>query len=320
MTGSPDASIVAGALPGSVRYVKLGAGGRWWKAAKTLGQIYFGWKSVPDEALASADYAVIEKAIREEYGPKPGATQDFRAIRSVLDRPSRHVWVTYQEGSLWWCTVHDGIAINPAGEGLDLGHFWLTCDRTWSDRSLGGRHLVLSELPGIVGATSGFQGTACTPGGWREILRILSDSEDPAVMAAAQARGAYETAVSALVARLGPKDFELLVDLLLSRTGWSRLEKLGGSTEGIDIEVENPALDEIAFVQVKSRAAQSVLDDYVGRFLDRRERCARMIFAVHSPKGKLIPPPDLPVQVWDGPRIAHLVVRLGLGDWVANRI
>ena len=120
MTGSPDASIVAGALPGSVRYVKLGAGGRWWKAAKTLGQIYFGWKSVPDEALASADYAVIEKAIREEYGPKPGATQDFRAIRSVLDRPSRHVWVTYQEGSLWWCTVHDGIAINPAGEGLDL--------------------------------------------------------------------------------------------------------------------------------------------------------------------------------------------------------
>lgn len=308
------------ALPNSVRYVKLGAGGRWWKAAKELGQIHFGWKAVPDEALAAADYDVIERTIRHEYGSKPGATQDFRAVRSVLDAPSRHVWVAYQDGFLWWCTVRDGIALNPAGEGPDLGHFWLTCDRPWSDRSLGGRHLALSELPGIVGATSGFQGTACTPGGWREILRILTDTEDPAVMAAAQARGAYETAIGALVARLGPKDFELLVDLLLSRTGWSRLEKLGGSTEGIDVEVENPALDEIAFVQVKSRANQQVLDDYVGRFLDRRERYARMIFAVHTPKGRIDPPADLPVQVWNAPRISHLVVRLGLGDWVANRV
>lgn len=321
-TAPPEAEAELGAstLPGSVRYVKLGAGGRWWKAAKERGQIHFGWMAVPDEALLAADYDVIERTIRDEYGGKPGATQDFRAVRSVLDQPSRHVWVAYQDGSLWWCTVLDGIAVNPAGESLELGHFWLTCDRPWTDRSLQGRRLALSELPGIVGATSGFQGTACTPGGWKEILRILTDAEDPAVMAAAQARGAYETAVSTLIARLMPKDFELLVDLILSRTGWSRLEKLGGSTEGVDVEVENPALDEVAFVQVKSRADQTVLDDYVGRFVDRRERYARMIFAVHSPKKDLVPPADLPVQVWDGPRIARLVVRLGLGDWVANRV
>lgn len=317
---SSDAAAGAAALPNSLRYVKLGAGGRWWEAAKERGQIHFGWKAVPDEALASADYAVIESTIRGEYGDKSGATQDFKAVRSVLDRPSRHVWVAYQAGALWWCTVRDGITINPAGEGKDLGHFWLTCERPWSDRSFGGRHLLLSQLPGIVGATSGFQGTVCRPGGWQEILRILTDAEDPAVMAAAQARGAYEAAVSTLVARLKPKDFELLVDLLLSRTGWSRLDKLGGNTEGIDVEVENPALDEVAFVQVKSRADQAVLDGSVGDFMDRRERHARMIFAVHSPKGKLVPPPDEPVQVWDGPRIAHLVVRLGLGDWVANRV
>lgn len=314
---TPDA---AGGMPGSVRYVKLGAGGRWWKAARDRGQIHFGWKQIPAEALAGGDLAAIEKAIRDHYGPKQGATQDFKAVRSVLDRPSRHVWVAYQDGSLWWCTVLDGIVVNPAGESMDLGHFWLTCDRPWTDRSLQGRRLALSELPGIVGATSGFQGTACTPGGWKEILRILTDAEDPAVMAAAQARAAYETAIATLVARLMPKDFELLVDLVLSRTGWSRLEKLGGSTEGVDVEVENPALDEIAFVQVKSRADQGVLDDYVGRFLDRRDRYARMIFAVHSPKGEIVPPTDEPIQVWDGSRIAHLVVRLGLGDWVANRV
>ena len=118
----------------------------------------------------------------------------------------------------------------------------------------------------------------------------------------------------------GEKDFEVLVDLILSRSGWARLAKLGGVTEGIDIEVENASADEIAFVQVKSSATQSTLDDYVSRFNERRDRYKRMIFVVHSPSGNITPPPDQPVQVWDGQRIARLVVKLGLGDWVATRL
>lgn len=307
-------------LPTSVRYVKLGAGGRWWKAAIERNEIHFGWKAVPDDLVAAADLVGIEAAIRAEFGKKPGATQDFKAISFVLDRPSRHVWVAYQDGCLWWCTVADGVTINPAGEGAVLGHFWLTCTRPWSNRSVGGRHLALSDLPGVIVSTAGFQGTVCEPGGWREILRIIADEEDPAVIEAAKARGAYVEAVAALVARLRDKDFELLVDLVLSRSGWARIAKLGGSTEGIDVEVENAAMQEIAFVQVKSAAGQKVLDDYVARFAGRRDRYARMIFAVHTPKGRLVPPEDLPVLVWDGARIAELVVRLGLGDWVASRI
>jgi hypothetical protein len=98
------------------------------------------------------------------------------------------------------------------------------------------------------------------------------------------------------------------------------LAKLGGLTEGIDIEAENVAANEIAFVQVKSAAGQAVLDDYVLKFGERRERYERMIFAVHAPRGTLTPPDGQPVQVWTGERIAQLVVRLGLGDWVAERL
>jgi hypothetical protein len=67
-----------------------------------------------------------------------------------------------------------------------------------------------------------------------------------------------------------------------------RLAEAGGTTEGVDIEVQNATAEEIAFVQVKSRAAQAVLDDYV--------------------------------QVWNDDRIAQLSVQLGLGDWVAKRL
>ena len=51
----------------------------------------------------------------------------------------------------------------------------------------------------------------------------------------------------------------MLVDLILSRSGWARLAKLGGTTEGIDIEAENASAGEIAFVQVKSSATPATL-------------------------------------------------------------
>lgn len=123
-----------------------------------------------------------------------------------------------------------------------------------------------------------------------------------------------------MVKRLSPKDFEQLIDHILARTGWERISTVGKSREGIDIEAENPAVDEIAFVQVKSSANQKDLNDYLERFQQRREFYARMIFAVHSPPGTLAPPTDDAVQVWTDDRLAHLVVRLGLGEWVETRL
>lgn len=307
-------------LPSSVRYVKNGPGGRWWPAAKALGQIHASWKDVPGEALRAGDLVAIEQAVRDWFRGRPGATQDFNAVRTLIDRPSQHVWVTFEDGFLWWATARNGVEINPDGESSDKGHFWLTLDRPWSNHSLGGRSLAISDLPGAVAAVAGFRATLCKPKAAPAILRIIMDERDQDAAAAAAARSAYCGAVARLVERLGPKDFELLVDLILSRAGWTRTARLGGVTEGIDVEVENAAIDEIAFVQVKSTADLSVLNDYVTRFSAQRDRYSRMIFAVHSPTGSLTPPADMPVQVWDGVRIADLVVSFGLGDWLAKRV
>jgi hypothetical protein len=183
------------------------------------------------------------------------------------------------------------------------------------------RRLVTSELPGNVTTVEGFRATVCEPRAGREILRVIRNEEDADARAATLARQAYVDAVARLVARLGDKgkDFELLVDLILARSGWARRAKLGSVKEGIDIEVENASAEEIAFVQIKSSATQEVLDDYVARFNSRRGVYHRMIFAVHSPDGNLTPPTGEPVQVWTGKKIADLVVKLGLGDWVAKR-
>lgn len=312
-------TVMLSFLPKSVRYVKNGEGGRWWAAAKARSEIHLGWRSVPHALLRTGDLAAIKTLIQGQYGGKSGATQDFNMLQALLDHPSKHVWVTFEEGCMWWCTVRDEIETNEDGE-VGAGHFWLGCDQPWSNRSAGGRHLAIANLPGVITTTAGFRGTVCEPRGWQAVLRIIHDEQDEDAAAAEQARRTYETAVGKLVARLGEKDFELLIDLILARTGWVRLAKLGGATEGIDIEAENVAVNEIAFVQVKSVAGQDVLDDYVSRFMERRERYHRMIFAVHSSNGVLTPPAGQPIQVWTGEWIAKLVVQLGLGDWAATRL
>jgi len=113
---------------------------------------------------------------------------------------------------------------------------------------------------------------------------------------------------------LSPQDFELLIDLILLRSGWGRVSRSGGIQEGIDLDVENPATGEHAYVQVKGEAGQKEFTDHLGRFRKRREKFARMIFAVHKPRGQMHAPRDPAVQIWTGDKIAQLVVRLGLGE------
>ena len=280
-----------------------------------------GRKSIPRELLRTPDFPKIEQILRAEFGAKRGATQDFNALCDLLNAPSKHIWMTFQDGYMWWCTALDGAFINPNGESLEKGNFWLACNRPWSNQSLKGRLLAISDLPGTVTRTGGFKGTVCTPKAWQAILRIIRDERDPDAANAANARSDYQCAVLRMVKRLSPKDFEQLIDHILARTGWARISTLGKTREGVDVEAENPAVSEIAFVQVKSSANQRVLNDYIERFQQRRDFYARMIFAVHSPIGKLNAPTDIPaVQLWTGDRVAQLAVRLGLGEWIESRL
>lgn len=308
----------------SVLYVKNGERGRWWREAKAHGQVHAGWSNIPHALLTTPDYEKIKKSEIEEYkrsNLKGSSVADANALWRLLDSPSQHIWITIEEGCMWWCTVRDGAVINPTGRDEHTGNFWLVCDRKWSNESLvHKRKLAIAVLPGTVGAVAGFRATVAKPKAWETILRIIRDEKDDDAINAANARTNYEAAIDNMVKKLHWKDFELLIDLVFSRTGWTRISVLGGTQKGIDMEVQNLTIDEIAFVQVKSSANQATLAYYIDQFKTQSDRYARMIFAVHSPDEKLTPPTDPRVQVWTGDRIARLVVRLGLGEWVESRL
>ncbi len=132
------------------------------------------------------------------------------------------------------------------------------------------------------------------------------------------ARQAIVAVASELIAGLHWADFETLVDLIFARSGWQRISRVGGTQADVDLIIEQPATGEIAFVQVKSKAGQSVLDDYIGRFR-RSETYDRMFFVCHTPKGALSVNDDPSLHVWAGDRLADAAVKAGLFDWLIER-
>jgi hypothetical protein len=92
----------------------------------------------------------------------------------------------------------------------------------------------------------------------------------------------------------------------------------GENLTDVDLILEQPATGEKTFVQVKSKAGQAVLDDYVDRFR-RSGTYDRMFFVCHSPKGTLSTDDDAKLHVWAGGRLADTAVRAGLFDWLTER-
>jgi hypothetical protein len=115
-------------------------------------------------------------------------------------------------------------------------------------------------------------------------------------------------------------DFETLVDTIFARSGRNRVSALGGTKKLVDLELEHPVTIERAAVQVKSAASQKTLDTYIDR-MDATEQFDRFFFICHSPKGTLSPPSDRPdIHVWTGPELGSTIMKLGLQDWVMEKL
>jgi hypothetical protein len=308
-------------LPSTVRYVKNGMQGCWWKVAKERRQIHAGWKGISGHLLMSRELPAIKVAIQNIYGGKTGATQDFNALCDLIVEPSQHIWITFEDGFMWWCTAQDKVTANPKGESSDSGHFWIDCDRPWTNRTLEGKLLAKRDLPGIVTKTAGFKGTVCKPDADEMVIRIIEGKADVDVDTARKARITYEGTIENLIVKLSPGDFEQLIDLILNRSGWVRRSIVGKVTEGVDIEADNPVSNETAFVQVKSAATQKEFDDYLQRYSERRTVYSRMIFAVHTLKGEItVPNERSDLHLWSRVILSKLAVRLGLGEWLEGKI
>ena len=187
----------------------------------------------------------------------------------------------------------------------------------WHNKSVGGKPLRISELNGALTRTAAYRMTICAVEQFDYLIRKINDEDLPQVTAAKAAKSSLLDSTVDLMKLLTWQDFELLVELVFSQSGWRRVSASGGTQKTIDIELILPTTGETAFVQVKSRTNQAQLDDYIERFGERSD--GRMFYVYHSANRELRGEGDR-VSIVGPNRLAELVLETGLFDWLLKKV
>jgi len=309
----------------SVRYIKLGAGGKFEQDALSDGRLSLSYHAAPHEDCIAGDWEAVSRLYREEGHKAFVASNHARQVRDFYEEPETCLWISFIDGSLWWTFALPEVTMcleenwrDLPGEARHPSRFRCCVDQ-WHNTSIDGEPLLMRKLPGYVTkVVSGFRGTICQIEHADAVLRIINGDVDPRVEEAMAAREALIVTLEKVIDRLYWKDFETLIDLIFQRSGWPRVSRVGGSQKLVEFELENPVTGERSFAQVKAQTTQKTLDEYVERFA-RDAGYKQMFFVCHTAKGRLEPDnPD--VFVWTGPKVAEMAVKTGLTDWILEKV
>jgi hypothetical protein len=301
-----------------VCYIKLGMGGEWETECINEGIIRIGFQSQRSEIL-EASIGGNWPAVREWWLKKgkssAAATSAMNQWKIFFEDRGDTIWITFNAGRMYWGSCSSELLPHQSGEGTMRRILGGWCYR---DNAGQGEPLSIERLAGSLTRILGFRGTVCVLEERRAsyVLNRIKGDRSPEVDGAVAALANLQESVRSLLTLLGPKDFELLVDLVFARGGWQRLGAVGQTQKTIDIDLVMPITGERCFVQVKSDANQRQLDDYVQR-LEAMQGFERMFFVHHSGSATT----DNPNVTVIGPeRLASLVVDAGLTNWLIEKV
>jgi len=303
--------------PDNVRYIKLGPGNAWADTCLTKGELHFGYRTVPHElcaaAAASGDWSAVEAHLAAEGRKVKDAR---REIEDFYTLGPDTLWITFADGNLWWAFAESEVT----WIGTEIDGSGARVRRTaegWRKVDIAGEPLKIDALSSKLTQIAAYRQTICRVKPAEYLLRRINAEEEPILVEARKAKAGLIEVANRMIANLHWADFETLVDLIFARSGWQRSSRVGETQADVDLILEQPTTGETAFVQVKSKAGQSVLDDYVDRFR-RAGTFDRFFFICHSPTTALAAN-DRDLHVWTGDRLADVAVKNGLFDWIAER-
>ena len=299
--------------PTQARFIRLGPGGRWAKSCIDTDTVRFGVPGEPHDLCLEGEWDGARDRLIASGMAAREVGQLIRELRDFYTLGPDCLWITLADGRLWWGFA-DAEMIDLRGSGDTMGAVARQVTGGWSSQSIFGDELLISHLSSRVTQVRAYQRTICAIREIDAVCRAINGRADDAVEHTLAVEQALIDAVATLIKGLHETDFEILADLTLAALGWRRRSRLGGTLADADLYVEQPATGERALVQVKSRAGQSVLDDYVAR--SDANACDRMFFLCHSPEDALDAGGRADVHVWSGRTLAGKVVAAGLTPWV----
>lgn len=255
--------------PRSVRYIKLGEGGAWEKQCIEQGLLQFGADCGDPQTLQWAaegrwgELAASWRAVRSQGT----ATRFTNETRLYFEAGPEDLWITFVGERFHWGFLEPG---TPTPMQPDLSSVrkvsggWRCVDRD-------SKPLLKSNLPGSITSLAAYRGTSCSVKAAAHVVRRINAELSEEVKRAEAVRTELIDSLVPLIRRLGPRDFEVLVELIFGSSGWRRIDSTGGTGKLLDLDLELPSTGERAFVQVKAKTTQSEFEQpYVLRLPHRR--------------------------------------------------
>jgi hypothetical protein len=310
-------------LPGArVRYIKLGGAGAWEKKCIEKGIIHFGFHPHDKRCTRNAErfrlclkgrWDDLHKTYIEEGRNKATATSFTKQTRLVFENEPETLWITFWGERLYWGRLEsippkpdleDGVCRSIAGG--------------WQGTDLNGDTLTKDRLSGALTKIAGFRGTSCDVDVdvAAYVIRRINGQKIPEVKRAVFAFKEMKSAVLELMKLLHPRDFEMLVDLVFTTSGWRRQGIVGKTQKTLDLDLILPSTGERAFVQIKSKTTSAELAEYVGK-IDELGPYDRMFYVYHSGEAKT---DDDRVIVVGPEKLAELVMDAGLTNWLIRKV
>ena len=312
-----------------IRYIKLGAGSsRTDEFCIENNFAYIGFGTSDDVLFGlalSGDWESFKSLTYErdqqgsERARRQRATSATNQVRAYFECNEKTLWITFFAGLLYHGSFS---STEKPYVNLEVGGCIRSLNVGWSCEDANRKQLKIENLSGNLTKVRGFQGTSCAldQDQKRYILTRLSGKVPPYIDQIELARESMVKAVKCAIKALHPRDFELLVEIIFSRT-WRRIGQAGGVEKFVDIIFEDPLNPHKRIaIQVKSQTSIKQIEEYC---YDRQmERYEKLFFVFHTPDGKeLLSKVSLPdnVEIVDGDRLANLVVDSGLVHWLKEK-
>lgn len=298
-----------------VRYIKLGSGGRWEATALNEGTIEWGSEADPGEPARAHDW----DGAREHYiqhGIVPStATSYTRELREFFTLGPETLWITFARDQLWWAFAEPEVGFRGAATA-DHASFFRRTVGPWRSTNILGEPLIQHSLSSALTKVAGYRQTMCKVEAEDYLFRLLNAELDGAISLAQSALDALHAKLEHVIRQLHWQDFELLIDLIFSRSGWRRISRLGGTLKDHDLLLEQPITAERISVQVKSTSSQRELERYAKSFNDN-DVAHRLFFISHDEQS--LASPDPRITTWSVKEVSQQTVAAGLTDWLMER-
>jgi hypothetical protein len=302
----------------TVRYIKLGEQGGWEEECLRESTIRIGFGSANPERLVlcqKEQWKELAESFRKERKDKGTATRSANELKLFFIDDGSTLWITFMGGRLYWGRV-DSTRPVPHQDGHGV---FRRIAGGWRSKDVKNHEeLTADRLSGALTKLAGYRGTSCRVDKdiTEDVIHRINGEKTPLAAKATTAWEELTTCARNLMKRLSPGDFETLVDLIFSGSGWRRLGPVGKTQKTLDIELELPSTRERAFVQVKTKTTPAEFTEYVRRF-ETDNAYARMFYVFHS--GNVGPYEHSRITVIGPGELADLVMDAGLANWVIRK-